>query len=524
MFDLTLRRPFRLWLLVGVTLLTTLCIAMFWEFYLEQAVSRLLGLPYDEEFENSERWRFVLTSTLFAGLSIISPSILLRKLIANTRVGYRELRLAKEQSEHVSRVDELSGLINRRFFMKQLAHCLEAGEPTTVMLIDLDNFKVINDTYGHGCGDYVIAETGRRLNAVAQAHGATAARLGGDEFSLVHTGRWERSGLEAFAEHLISALYAPIMLEGRALQVGATVGIARAPQDAKTPSELLHKADNAMYWGKRTGRARYSFYDSGHEAMERDRRHLEERLLMGLALGEFEPYFQPIVELPKQAPVGFEILTRWVRPGDDPVMPGDFIPVIQALGRIPEMTYQVLAKACAIAADWPAHIKLSLNLTSQMIVEPFFADQLVEQLKKAGFAPERLEVEITEQALVENLDAARRNLCVLREQGITVALDDFGTGYSGLYHLARLEIDKIKIDQSFFEQGQAHGLKMADAILGMARSLQIEVTAEGIENISTHYLPDWLAHRGCQYGQGYLFGRPMPAENVAPYLATAPVR
>ncbi|WP_282370699.1 putative bifunctional diguanylate cyclase/phosphodiesterase [Pseudomonas sp. PS02290] len=517
MNDLHRRNPCRLPVLLLITLSTVIALSIVWEFELEAWVMRWLALPYDADFEDAERWRFVLTVTGFSLISLIIPTILLKRLIANAQSSFRGLKQAQAQTETLATYDSLSGLINRRIFMDMVRNQLGLKRPAAVMLIDLDHFKAVNDQHGHAAGDTVLVEIARRLEAIADDNGGVAVRLGGDEFCLLFLTFKHQAELCQIAEAAVSGLGAPLSGAVEPSALGATIGIARSWTDAQEASALLHCADTAMYRGKKDGRSTYNFYDSEYEKQRRAQADLELALRRAVEADEIVPYFQPIVALPSQEVVGFEVLARWLKPDGSAATPAEFIPVLERLGLIPAMTRSLISQACRAANRWDDHLRLSMNVSAAMVTDALFPDQLLEQLRQEQFAFHRFEVEITEEALVGNLDVARQNLSKLHEHGITVALDDFGIGYSSLYHLTRLSIDKIKIDRSFFEPGQTDHLPMVEAILGMARSLKMQVTAEGVEEFHLPHLPSWLANSGCDYAQGYLYGRPKPASSLFCY-------
>ena len=521
MTDLHRRNSCRLPVLLLIALSTVVALSIMWEFKLEAWAMQWLDLPYDSDFEDAERWRFVMTATGFSLISLIIPTVVLRRLIANTRSSFRRLQHSQAQTETLANYDSLSGLINRRVFMQQVRKQLDLKLPVAVMLIDLDHFKAVNDQHGHAAGDTVLVEIARRLESIADQYGGVAVRLGGDEFCLLFLQHRNESELCQIAEAAVDQLSAPLLAAGEPSPLGATIGISRSWKDAQDASALLHCADTAMYRGKNSGRSTYHFYDSEYERQRRAQADIELALKRAVVDEEIVPYFQPIVALPSQEVVGFEVLARWLRRDGSVRMPGEFIPVLERLGLIPVMTRSLIKQACRAANRWDDHLRLSMNVSAGMITDELFPDQLLEQLREEQFSFERFEVEITEEALVGNLDAAQRNLCRLRAHGITVALDDFGIGYSSLYHLTRLSIDKIKIDRSFFEPGQTDHLPMVDAILGMARSLKMQVTAEGVEEFHLPHLPSWLARSGCHYAQGYLYGRPKPASSLFCYAHTA---
>ncbi len=515
MNDLNRRNPCRLPMLLSLTLLTIVGLSILWEFHLEAYVMHWLNLPYDGDFEDAERWRFVLTSSGFSMISLIVPTIVLKRMVTNTQLSYKRLQRIQFQTETLARYDSLSALINRRGFMDLLCERLAQHRCVSIMLIDLDHFKAINDQHGHSGGDSVLVEVADRLKHIARLHSGTAARLGGDEFCLLFLDYRDERELSDIAATTIQQVSEAFVEPSTPVRLGATIGISRSWIDATEASALLHCADTAMYRGKNAGRSMFNFYDNEYERQLRAQADLDQALRHAVEREEIVPFFQPIVTLPSQTIVGFEVLARWARPDGSTGMPSDFIPILERLGLIPAMTRSLVKQACRAASFWDDTLHLSLNVSATMITDELFPDRLAEQLRHERFPYERFEVEITEEALVGNLDAAQRNLSKLHAYGISVALDDFGIGYSGLYHLTRLSIDKIKIDRSFFEAGSIDHLPMVEAILGMARSLKMKVTAEGIEDFHLPYLPKWLAENGCHYAQGYLYGRPQAGSTIA---------
>lgn len=515
MTDLLRTNRYRLPLLLLATLLTVAGLATLWEFELEAYAMHWLGLPYDGDFEDGERLRFILTSASFSLIAMIVPSVVLKRMVSNTQKTHRRLLRLQVQTERLANNDSLTGLTNRRVFMDVLREQLARHKPLAIMLIDLDHFKAINDEHGHSVGDATLVEAARRLQGIANQHEGVAVRLGGDEFCLLLMGQKDQSELTQIAQMTIALLGAPMPEVPIPAQLGATVGVARSWIDSQDSSMLLHYADAAMYRGKHSGRSAFNFYDCVYEQERLAQQDLEAALIMAVEKEEIVPFYQPIVALPSQTVVGYEILARWMKADGSMGMPVDFIPQLERLELIPAMTRSLVKQACQAASAWDDSLHLSLNVSAAMITDESFPDRLLAQLRQENFPFERFKVEITEEALVGNLEAAQRNLSKLHAYGIVVALDDFGIGYSGLYHLTRLSIDKIKIDRSFFEAGKLEHLPMVEAILGMAQSLKMSVTAEGIEDFHLPYLPEWLAQNGCHYAQGYLYGRPQSANDIA---------
>lgn len=490
--------------------------AIAWEFELESVAMIAMGLPYDEDFENAERWRFVFTSTGFAVLSMVIPFILLKRLMQRLHSSYNDLLKSQALSESLARHDPLSGLLNRRVFHEQLvARLQQPATQTAVFLIDLDKFKLINDTHGHAAGDAAICAVAESLRDATVGWQASVARLGGDEFGLAFSGDFSHAELAPLAENILAKIAASSVGLPRVV-LSATLGIAIAPMDGSDPDLLLQRADSAMYRGKTGGRARFHFYEVSFEREQRLQEQFARELTLAIEEKDIQPFYQPIVSLPEQRLAGFELLARWLHPERGIILPLDFIPVAEQLGLIKPLTATLLLQAFDQARDWPSDFTLAINVTSLMIESPDFPDWLEQLASEGRFPLNRLEVEVTENALVANVDSARLNLERLRAMGVSVALDDFGTGYSGLYHLTRLAIDKIKIDRSFFDTTLENQNEMVKAILALGKSLRMKITAEGVEH---ERLADWLATHECDFAQGYLFGRPLPLDQVKELLA-----
>lgn len=424
---------------------------------------------------------------------------------------------AEKQAHKLAREDSLTKLPNRRRFVEAIDELTRAGSASTcaLLLIDLDRFKLVNDALGHDAGDSVLRETARRLEAATPA-GGMAARLGGDEFAML-TPSISPVALMTLAERLIATLSAPIEYEHTQGSVGATIGIALCPRDGTTPESLLRCADIAMYCGKRQGRSTYRFFEQAMDDELRDRASLETSLLSAITKGEIRPHYQPLVSMPDNTVRGFEVLARWYHPQRGMLSPDLFIPMAEDTGLITELCYVLLRQACRDADTWPAQLTLAINISQHQLKDPLLAERILAILAHAEFDPARLEIEVTESALMGDIDAARSNLQALQRAGVSVALDDFGTGYSSLSHLRDINFNRIKIDRSFVQSlGESpESGKIVDAVLALGRSLGVRTTAEGIENLANS---QWLAERGCTDGQGFLFGKPMPAAAVSGQL------
>lgn len=471
-----------------------------------------LGIDYEQPFESAERWRFILTSTTFAAIALIIPSLWLGRSLRIQKEGYLALTRQQALTNELARHDPLTGLLNRRAFYEHLATVLEqTPRAAAIFLIDLDRFKRINDSHGHAVGDKVLCEIAERLREVGVKSGGCVARIGGDEFALLIHNDDKRS-LTALAKRILTGLCAPLKSLAHINSVGATIGISIANIDAAHPDALMHCADHAMYRGKRAGRAAFHFYDPSYEEAQKLDSQFESDLILAVEQGRIEPFFQPVVSLPCRKIVGFEILARWRCSHRGLQMPAEFIPVLDRLGLIPEVTFSLLKQSIASAARWPDELALAINVTASMLEDTSFADRLYDVMIDYDFAPSRLEIEITEHALVSNLSAVRDNLLKLRSWGMSIALDDFGTGYSGIYHLTHLPIDKIKVDRSFLNRDLAGHEEIVSAVVRLASELRIKTTAEGVEDED---MVQWLCSLQCDFAQGYFFGRPMPASDVA---------
>lgn len=427
------------------------------------------------------------------------------------RVAMRERDISATEAEAVARHDVLTGLANRRLFLETLERSRAAASlapSQAVLLIDLDRFKPVNDIYGHAAGNAVLCAVAERLSTLVPAAGL-AARLGGDEFALLVPLDGGSEGLSRLAQASIAAIAAPIQWQGNELKVGATIGIALISAEQRDADVVLHAADLAMYQGKKDGRGVFRVFKSAMDLELKARAQLESELREAILSGQIEPFYQPVVTLPEKTLVGVEVLARWRHPVRGLLAPVSFIGIAEETGLISELSMHLLRQACLDARDWPPHFQLAVNISPQQFQDRWLCERILAILTETGFSPNRLEVEITETALVQDLEAARTALTSLQHLGVRIALDDFGTGYSSLYHLRELKFDKLKIDRTYVDTitMSAERAKLVDAIIKLGASLGLVTTAEGIE---THASVDWLSDQGCDYGQGYLFGAPMP--------------
>jgi diguanylate cyclase (GGDEF)-like protein len=469
--------------------------------------------------------RFVLAHNLIEPLMLaafmgaaLSCAAVRKSLILRRTMLERDA--AANRSELIARHDALTGLANRRLFLEAVEQGQKdvgRGPLSAVLLIDLDRFKPVNDLYGHAAGNAVLCEVAERLRAFVPRQG-TAARLGGDEFAVFLQLEGGSDGLTRLAEQMIASLSAPILWKGNELKVGATIGISFVTSEHADADAVLHAADLAMYQGKKDGRGVYRVFKSAMDEELRARAQLEIELRAAVQNGEIEPFYQPVVALPGRALVGVEVLARWRHPTRGLLAPSQFITIAEETGCITDLSYSLIKRACLDAREWPAHLTLAVNIAPQQFMDVWLSERILAILVETGFPPQRLEVEITESALVHDLEATRKTLTSLQNLGVRVALDDFGTGYSSLYHLRELKFDKLKIDRSYVDSVTMSDerAKLVDAIIKLGSSLGLVTTAEGIE---TEASSNWLSDQGCEFGQGYLFGRPMPKGEMDEVIA-----
>jgi diguanylate cyclase (GGDEF)-like protein len=449
---------------------------------------------------------------------------------ANTFALEEAHKLAEEahrREQALARHDPLTGLSNRRVLAEELERALarsgRLGTSFAVLLIDLDRFKPINDIHGHSAGDVVLVEIATRLKDVVRKND-TLSRIGGDEFAIIcdleSSSPADSKDVILFAERVIDTIRAPVSVSDIAVDVDASIGIAFGPTDGADPEAILRAADIAMYRAKRAGRGTFRFYEESMDKELRARAALESDVRQALASGDIAPHYQPLFELQTGALVGFEVLARWTHFERGSVPPIEFIPIIEHLGLAAEFTWSILRRACLDAKTWPGELQLSINVSPVQLRDLTFPARLLGILHEVEFSPRRLEIEITETALMSDLETVKTVITALQNLGVKIALDDFGTGYSSLYHLRELKLDKIKIDRSFVKsiRDNPESNKIVTAILGLARSLSLPTTAEGIEDSET--VTRMLA-LGCDIGQGYYFGKAMPAEDAKAFIRKA---
>lgn len=438
-----------------------------------------------------------------------------------------ERRKAEENATRLARTDALTGCLNRRSLDDAITglveEATETGDMVAVMMIDLDKFKRSNDLLGHKAGDAVLIETARRIEALMPLRGLVA-RLGGDEFicaAIFAPG--SESAIERLAVRINDGLADPIICGGLRAEVTASIGISIAGSTvghspANIAQDLLHRADLAMYQAKRRGRNRFAWFEQSMEKELRFRGELEQGIRDGLKRGEFVPYYEKQIDLETGEITGFEMLARWISPHHGVVNPDVFIPVAEEIGLIAELSEALITLALEDAKAWDASLTLSVNISPLQLRDPWFAQRLLKMLVAANFPPTRLEIEITETCLHENVAVVRSLITSLKNQGIRISLDDFGTGYSSLAQLRTLPFDRIKIDRSFVSTlaRSADSASIVEAISSLGRGMALPITAEGVESAE---VLSALRRFGQFKGQGYLYGQPASAEDVKRELA-----
>lgn len=432
-------------------------------------------------------------------------------------------RQAEEQARELAEIDPLSGCLNRRSMTdatdRLRIRANARGEALAYVMIDLDNFKQINDMHSHAVGDQVLIEFADRIYGKLPKS-ALIARLGGDEFAYVvpfDPDQPER--VDEQVARLIETMSTPFDVDGLSIRVSMSIGISTDHDElgfdplTSNAETLMHRADIAMYQAKKQGKNRYFWFEPNMENELRFRNELEAGIRRGIGEGEFVPYYEQQVDLTTGELSGFEMLARWQSPELGLVSPEIFIPIAEEIGLIGEMSESLIAQAIEDAKQWDPRLSLSVNISPVQLRDPWFAQKLIKLLVQHNFKPHRLEIEVTESCLHENVSLVRSMITSLRNQGIKVSLDDFGTGYSSLEQLRSLPFDRLKIDRSFVKElRSAEGdSKIVDAIVSLGNGLEMPITAEGIEDES---ILNELKNMGALKGQGYLYGKPECGEDV----------
>lgn len=425
-----------------------------------------------------------------------------------------EKRHSEQQVSRLAHYDSLTGLANRVQMSQALEQILsapiESERACAVLMLDLDRFKQVNDTLGHPAGDALLKQVAQRLERAIGGAGR-CGRLGGDEFQVIVPGHQTRAKLGNLAQDIIASLSQPYPIKGQSVVIGASVGVALAPEHGASSDELIRNVDLALYAAKDAGRGVFRFYAKDLHAAAEERAELEQDLREAIAKGEFELYYQPVVCAGDETIVGFEALMRWNHPTRGWITPAKFVPIAEDAGLIDRIGQWALRSACADLARWPRSIRCSVNVSALQFADPDLPTIVANALAHSGVAPERLELEITENVFLNDNACTEAMFKALKRVGVRLALDDFGTGYSSLGYLKKAPFDKIKIDRSFVqgatEEGSRNGAIIA-SITSLAAALDMDTTAEGVETLEELEL---VRRLGCSQVQGYIFFRPMNA-------------
>ena len=430
-----------------------------------------------------------------------------------------EQRRIEAHIAHLAHHDPLTGLPNRVMFRKRIEERVESarcGESFALLYLDLDGLKGVNDTLGHPVGDELLKLVAGRLRDCVGEHDMVA-RLGGDEFAIIQVSNDPPLNARALAERICSAMGAPFDLQNHQTVIGTSIGIAVAPRDGAETDQLLNHADMALYRAKSDGRGSYRFFAVEMEASIREAHALGLDLRKGIGNDELEVHYQPIIDLETSAVAGFEALLRWHHPERGLVSPAEFIPIAEKIGLINQLGDWVLRKACAAAVGWPDKIRIAVNVSPAQLKGGGLVPAVIGALSETALPAGRLELEITESALLHDDKMTLDTLHQLRQLGIGISLDDFGTGYSSLSYLRSFPFDKIKIDQSFIRNlsdgdgERDDGIYIVQAIVGFASNLGVATVAEGVETEAQLKI---VRNKGCTEAQGFLFSRPKPLADI----------
>jgi len=487
----------------------------------------VLPVAVEAVFGNSARADVVLVNALL--LNIALTIFGWRRYRELTRE-IAERRSAEARAHLLAATDPLTHCLNRRSMLEATeelrGRAAIRGEAIACCMIDIDNFKQINDMHGHATGDAVLVMLCERVRALLPRE-ARLARLGGDEFAFVTpypAGHDDR--VDELVIRLIESLAQPFCLPATTIDLTLSIGLAADHDGDGTIGlvvdtvALMHRADMALYHAKKQGRNRYFWFKPAMESELRFRNQLETGIPRGIARGEFVPFYEQQVDLESGALVGFEMLARWRSPEMGLISPDIFVPIAEEIGLIDELSEQLMEQAFADAREWDDNLTLSINISPVQLRDPWFAQKLLKKLVAANFPPQRLEIEITESCLHENIDLVRSMIMSLRNQGMQISLDDFGTGYSGLEQLHKLPFDRIKIDRSFVSELREPGGKsrIVELIVALGRGLDLPLTAEGVED---EEILKALKSMGRLKAQGYFYGLPEDAEQVRARLRAA---
>ena len=466
---------------------------------------------------------FIATTTIpiLASIALVvtlTVSRRINKIVLAQNESTRALEESEQKNRMLAHYDSLTDLPNRNFFNDRLERAIarsrRRAESLGLMFIDLDRFKNVNDTLGHDAGDQLIQMAARRIEAALRKTD-TVARFGGDEFVTIVEGAKNQSDLEIAAQKIVETIQRPFNIQGVSNYVTASVGVTCFPADGSDTETLIKNADIAMYEAKARGKDQFAFYETALEDTTRNNQLREDQLRGAIERDEFELHFQPVVRLDDLQTCGFESLLRWTHHEAGRITPDVFIPIAEESGLIIEIGEWVLTKAVAQAVRWnadpEAQVQVAVNVSGIQLLSPGFTQSVEDILSRSGIDRSLIDLEITESQMLTEDPRCVRTLSELSEIGIRLLMDDFGTGYSCLANLHQLPFDVLKIDNSFLRERNNNPI--ASAVIGMADALNMDVVAEGVE---TTEVLEFLLARRCRYAQGYLFGKPAPADQVDP--------
>jgi diguanylate cyclase (GGDEF)-like protein len=474
----------------------------------------LIAITFGTDPDTSVHLGSMATHGVLIGMII--AALLTGVLTYRSSALMRELNGARSELLHISQTDQLTGLPNRGVFNEQLDLSIKSarrnGDKCAVLFIDLDRFKIINDTWGHAAGDALLIEVAERIRGSVR-ESDVIARVGGDEFVVILNEVSHRDQAALIARQILSAVRRTIFLGGHENQTTASVGIAMFPSDGSDVETLTKNADMAMYRAKEHGKNGFRFFEEKMDAAVAARNRLGQELCSALTAGQFEVHYQPIVSIETSRTVSMEALVRWRHPEHGLMSPDKFIPLAEETGLIDRLGEMVLRQACLDAVKWPPDVRVAVNVSPVQFRNSGLARRVADILAETRLPAKRLELEITESVLLQRSDENIRILHELRDTGLSIALDDFGTGYSSLSYLRIFPFDKIKVDRSFVSEMSRMDVCAAIvcAIANLGRTLDIVTTAEGVE---TKEQLELLRAAGCTQAQGYLFGRPCPVAQL----------
>jgi diguanylate cyclase (GGDEF)-like protein len=480
--------------------------------------------------DRAAEWPLILSIVLYGTHALVSARRTARQMLANIDLrldaGYRERRLQESESRYrqLAHFDALTGLLNRHALVERLTEVLgraaSASGKAALIYIDIDHFKDVNDTHGHSFGDQLLVQVAHRLARCVRGDDVVV-RMGGDEFVVITANAVNRDSLVAMTQRIRDAVSEPLLLDGIEVRVRVSLGIGLYPDDGQSADVLMKYADIALYQAKAGGRNGYRFFDARMNETVQARVFLERALTEAIGTEQLFLHYQPIVDVASRRIVGLEALIRWRHPERGLMSPAEFIPMAERSGLINAIGEHVLRTVCAQQMAWQAQrvplVPIAVNVSPRQFEHGRLADTFIQVIDSTGIDPALVQIEITETALMRDVDGHARTLNRLREFGVKVAIDDFGTGYSSLSYLKHLPIDCLKIDRSFVSDmiSDTRDAAIVSAVIGIARSLGIVIVAEGVESQPQF---DHLRALDCDAAQGYLLHRPMSADRCQPLL------